>query len=324
MQVFMWMTALGSASAATFLRVDMSINSTTIHGEASFGTGKCQCVGFDNVEGTTDIAGTSYPGDFGARCDAWDKDLTPKCKGPNPEPWCKQKWCYVDPCKCDLPDIPKVSAMLPDAKYQGKPLYYSYETCGSEDSFTKEHHKKACVNQEDESGCSANEKCAWSAEHSKCGGKDVMEYCNKPLPVVLHGHRQCKCIGIEGQSGTMVGQAGSQKVSYPADLGATCESWDLEKHPECKGDNKADWCHDRWCFVDPCDCEDDHVAKQSDHFPGSTFQGKEMFYSYLTCGSEDRYSEKHHSRAQKKQAEVCSSAWTVTPVLAVLLSLVRM
>ena len=38
----------------------------------------------------------------------------------------------------NVADLPKPSAYLPDAKYQGKPVHFSYATCGGKDSFSTE------------------------------------------------------------------------------------------------------------------------------------------------------------------------------------------
>ena len=63
----------------------------------------------------------------------------------------------------------QVSNYFPQASYDQKPLYYSYETCGSFDSFTLDS-RSACVNQETEAKCLAlgsdpddpeERKCAW-------------------------------------------------------------------------------------------------------------------------------------------------------------------
>lgn len=78
---------------------------------------------------------------------AWDDSLHPMCHGKFPPKWCKQRWCYVDPCSCNLKAPPKVTMYLPEATFTGKSLYYSYETCGSEDHFTEKYNVEACVNQ---------------------------------------------------------------------------------------------------------------------------------------------------------------------------------
>lgn len=322
-----------STASASLLRVSIVNNNTVLSvpgaGSANYGEGKCPCVGFDNVEGTTDVTidggKVSYPADLGARCEAWDADTAPACKGGNSESWCSQQWCYVDPCKCDIPVIPKISAYLPDSQYQGKPVYYSYSTCGGEDTYTEKHHKKACVNQATEEACNGNKKCAWNDKQKKCAGAAITGYCMKPLPVNMWGENDCRCVGIDNQPGTTkVDFGGGKKGDYPADVGATCDQWDLNRNPDCTGDDKKPWCYDRWCYVDPCSCEHQTPPKQSNYLPDGTFQGKPVFYSYATCGTEDQYTGTHRTKYKKRQAEVCNSAWTITPVVAIMLSFMNM
>merc|ERR1719382_1620043 len=77
-----------------------------------------------------------YPADTGATCKAWDHNVHPDCHEGSEKPWCKNTWCYVDPCNCDLPEgQPEQAFLLRGALYQGKPIYYSYETCGSTDQW---------------------------------------------------------------------------------------------------------------------------------------------------------------------------------------------
>jgi len=80
---------------------------------------------------------------------------------------------------------------------------------------------------------------------------------------------------------------------YPADYGESCKS---HKEPgasacfditltvpvEKTGSDKASWCDDPWCYVDPCACAaSDPTA--SDYFPAM------LSYSYATCGSANAY-----------------------------------
>lgn len=139
----------------------------------------CRCVGFAGIVGTTEISFrgghvTEYPGDLGATCKAWDHDVHPECKGDKQPSWCRARWCYVDPCECELPGevFPKLSAYMPDATLTGKNLYYSYETCGSPDTWTTDNNEEACVNQETEDECGTNPRCAWSS--GRCLGRELV------------------------------------------------------------------------------------------------------------------------------------------------------
>ena len=92
---------------------------------------------------------------------------------------CEKKYCYVDPCNCDEDAV--ISNYWPDITLQGRPLLFSYATCGDEDLYTKSGtHEKACVNQENEGDCNKNkERCTWKDD--KCRAKELVDskYCPK-------------------------------------------------------------------------------------------------------------------------------------------------
>jgi hypothetical protein len=73
-----------------------------------------------------------YPPDYGKRCRAWDKDLPSACASLDGRPlysapqWCQDLWCYVR--KTD-----NCGPAYPSHYHEG--LYYSYATCGSQNSW---------------------------------------------------------------------------------------------------------------------------------------------------------------------------------------------
>lgn len=147
------------------------------------GNPHCRCIGFAGVSGTTEISFkdgkmVEYPADLGTSCKAWDDDFHPECTGDDQPNWCKARWCYVDPCDCQLPGgaVPKISSYLPDATFTGKNLYYSFESCGSPDTWTEEGNPDACVNQMEEKVCVKNTRCAWTGD--RCLGTELV---NHPL-----------------------------------------------------------------------------------------------------------------------------------------------
>jgi len=204
--------------------------------QPKIGHASCQCVGFSNVPWTNDISWTNksgqtwtmqYPGDMGGTCQAWDEDVHPLCKnaGPGRPDWCDKKWCFVDPCECDLPTPPKVTMVLPWATFTGKSLYYSYETCGNADSYTPVINTEACVNQFEQDNClrlkiRGVQKCAWTGDrclgaelvhHPLCAhlAKDILpEYMRKTrqeiaaehgdsIYVPAHAHRQSSVVVLQ-------------------------------------------------------------------------------------------------------------------------------
>lgn len=257
----------------------------------------------------------NYPAELGGKCHAWDKTAHPLCKDGSTEAWCSQKWCYVNPCECDLPVLPKTSSYMPGATFQGKPIYYSYATCGGTDTFTAKHYAEACVNQDTQDDCSKLDKCAWDGH--KCYGKDLQSKCDRVQDPWVVGFWGCRCIGLAGVSGDVTTSA---SMSFPAAMGSSCHTWDDDTHPDCKGTNKPDWCAKKWCYVDPCSCNlpEKNPPKVSSYLSGAMFQNKPLYYSYGTCypGIKDTYTEEMQPDAcvnQKTQPDCVANsacAWT--------------
>jgi hypothetical protein len=258
----------------------------------NYGHQSCQCVGIDELEGETvatlrDGSDVSYPADLGARCDAWDLKDHPKCPG---EDWCKQKWCYVDPCKCNIDVLPKPSVYIPGAKYQGKPLHFSYATCGGKDSYSATEDEKTI--------------------------KAIEKTCAVDVDPAVWGVDDCRCVGIGPQPGTTKVFIDDKWVEFPADTGSRCKAWEQDNHPDCRGSDPPEWCSKAWCYVDPCSCSLATAPKTSSYVPDSSYQGKPVYYSYRTCGETDSYTAGSHKTAcvNQKTAPACGKldkcAWT--------------
>jgi len=259
-------------------------NVAATSGEPHYGSPHCQCIGIDELDGSTTVKVSgekvSFPADLGARCEAWDAKKHPDCPG---ESWCEQKWCYVDPCKCkNLPALPKPTTYLPDANYQGKPVHYSYATCGGSDSFSKKEMKKTA--------------------------KEIQKTCAVKVDSKKWGAEGCRCIGMGPQAGnTKVVIKGKQR-KFPADTGAFCQSWEEDNHPDCKGESPPDWCSQAWCYVDPCSCNLPTPPKTSSYLPDSNYQGKAVYFSYATCGGKDAWTAgQKDACVNQKTSEDCAA-----------------
>lgn len=64
--------------------------------------------------------------------------------------WCKDDFCWVDPCKCNAKD------MAPSSWFTG--AYYTYSKCGKADSYTA----AAGCDKKKESDCTG--KCKWASD----------------------------------------------------------------------------------------------------------------------------------------------------------------
>jgi len=264
--------------------------------ESDGGHEGCRCIGIDGLEGETvatlkDGAKVPYPADLGGRCEAWDLKQHPECKDGSSAPWCKQKWCYVDPCKCkNVGVLPKPSIYIKGAQYKGKPVHFSYATCGGKDSYSSEEEKQQT--QQD-----IAKTCAVKVDSSKWGAET------------------CQCIGISPQPGTTKVNIKDKMVAFPADAGAVCNAWENNNHPECDSDDAPDWCTQEWCYVDPCSCKLPAPPKTSSYLPGSTYQGKPIYFSYATCGGKDSWTSGiKNSCVNQKTHGACEKldkcAWT--------------
>ena len=149
----------------------------TAHADAD-----CPCISGSNIDSSGEAGypkykKVDYPADVGTSCEEWDSKADPSCAGKT-DGWCVDAWCYVDPCTCQ--GTAKKSSYFPGLKTKegGKPVYYSYATCGAEDKFTCNNDdptKRACPCNADESACGGGTNCAW--KDGKCIGAELAGTC---------------------------------------------------------------------------------------------------------------------------------------------------
>lgn len=321
--VFLGFYAANSVALNTILGANMSrFRGSCEHNPQgpSYGNNKCRCIGVDNLKGyyaaQVQYHHVQYNAETGASCEAWDQGKDPRCQGSVPPQWCSQKWCYVDPCSCDLDVLPKQT--VTGVEYQGTPAYWSYATCGGTDFFS-ETNEGACVNQKTEGDCGKQSKCAWDGK--QCAGKEIVKTCkeNAKKDESVYGEEDCRCIGLGGKD---IGKAfmymdEKNILTYSPNVGATCQAWESTTHPDClKDGDKPSWCSEKWCFVDPCKCKTKSPPKAV--MPSNRhmrFQGKTAYWSYATCGSTDSWSSQHkdkycvHQETEAACAKLSKCAW---------------
>ena len=125
-------------SSALLLTAALVSASSACSSDYTAGESSCPCrdsvdlSNFLNSEGTALRPATNdhvLPTDYGLLCgqhDAWGS----YCLGSDAA-YCKQTWCWVDPHNCNG------SAIKNSTWFPGSYAYYSYATCGSEDSFSE-------------------------------------------------------------------------------------------------------------------------------------------------------------------------------------------
>lgn len=118
------------------------------------GAAGCQCLGdlpseitvidciYDWAVDGQCLEKDNLPGNYGAQCgvhaEPGDEDCyvqgDPPTPRADPEFWCGQKWCYVDPCNCDMADATKSTYF--DVTMVNATMAYSYATCGGANGYT--------------------------------------------------------------------------------------------------------------------------------------------------------------------------------------------
>jgi len=150
-----------------------------------YGEEDCRCVGLDGRDigkafmHINDKDMIAYSANVGSTCKAWENENHPDCLKDGEKPaWCSAKWCFVDPCKCKTKVAPKAVMDANKAmRFQGKTAYWSYATCGSEDSWSAGMKNQYCPEQKSEAACAKLSKCGWTGK--ECLGKALVEICAK-------------------------------------------------------------------------------------------------------------------------------------------------
>ncbi|CAK0891224.1 unnamed protein product [Prorocentrum cordatum] len=157
--------------------VDVAATCSREQDEEVWGKRGCPCIGIGDGAGATEVQlgqnRVAYPAGLGARCEAWDQGRHPDCRGPGAGEWCARKWCYVDPCSCNLAVAPRGSSYLNGTTHLGRPLHYSYAACGNEDGMTRDPtatRAPACP------GSSAR-AAAWRRRHAAGGTTPAAAAC---------------------------------------------------------------------------------------------------------------------------------------------------
>lgn len=107
-----------------------------------------------------------------------------------------------------------------------------------------------------------------------------------------NGKPTCPCMGFMNYAGTVNASFTPEvETEVPAEFASYCSAWD-SYHPGCKT-SPQDWCTKMWCYVDPCDCEGGEDAVIALYFPSTTFKGRNLYFSYSTCGATDTFTAKY-------------------------------
>ncbi|CAE7552594.1 GST1 [Symbiodinium natans] len=126
------------------------------------------------------------------------------------------------------------------------------------------------------------------------------------------GNPKCPCVGVLGMEGTTEVKISSNATAdYPADFGARCAAWDNKRNkafcmPGQKPGADNGWCAEPFCYVDPCNCDlDVPPTKSGSYLPNASYQGKGIWYSYVTCGGKDYWLDAETKKKNQEANGVC-------------------
>jgi len=283
----------------------------------SGGHASCPCIGISGRYGEVmfnlSTGPAAFPIDAGSSCQNWDFGNNPSCRGDadnNPD-WCYTKWCFVDPCNCNLPGYSDATAStyIANSRFQNHRVYYSYETCGYKDTWTPHHNRDACNVRMTEGACTSTPGCAWAGDRpphvesglaQACVGEELMasspvcEYTPLGFNERVWGDEQCKCIGMSDLEGYLLvyNLSAQPQYTYSASTGAYCSAWDKNHDDACTDPDWA-WSCTPWCHVDICECGAGYanVEDWDEGEPAAKYLGSQVYFSYATCGDQRYYNE---------------------------------
>ncbi|CAJ1441525.1 unnamed protein product [Effrenium voratum] len=106
------------------------------------------------------------------------------------------------------------------------------------------------------------------------------------------GLSSCPCVEWVDLSTYKVGdevhykpEGQSTSYVYPLNYGSLqCEAHDLNLPPFCSDDAAPAWCTQKWCYVDPNNCQGTTAYRSV------LFANSNAFYSYATCGESNEFT----------------------------------
>lgn len=230
--------------------------------------------------------------DYGSYCDTWDKKspYDSACAKKDAPPYCSNRWCYVDMCNCNQPDVANISNFNVNEKHYLK-LGFSVRTC-SEMTLTDssdEYLKKRCSPQSSKE-CMEDAACKYVS--SSCSPATAAERLRS---FGCKGTAGCPCINpselncVASESGTVTfNGAPTMACLVPSNFAAACSAWDatpgMQFYSNCSSSNPAEWCSTAWCYVDRCNCD------EPDSAPSSYFKVDDALrlgFSYKACDVND-------------------------------------
>lgn len=184
----------GSSGESWFKEYPKHVTAKCSEPESGVGSPTCPCVGIEGKPGHINLmyAGIEgpYKAEIGSYCGLWENGAYPTCTVPgadgNIPEWCFETWCYVDACNCrGIAEAPRQTQKLAGSNFHGKPMYFSFNTCGGkyllgdgfvESSCWTKNNYKACLAHSNSLG----QECGWF--DGRCIDGHLVATCEAGLP----------------------------------------------------------------------------------------------------------------------------------------------
>eukprot|EP00929_Paragymnodinium_shiwhaense_P033988 TRINITY_DN18550_c0_g3_i1.p1 TRINITY_DN18550_c0_g3~~TRINITY_DN18550_c0_g3_i1.p1 ORF type:complete len:1013 (-),score=242.46 TRINITY_DN18550_c0_g3_i1:396-3434(-) len=108
------------------------------------------------------------------------------------------------------------------------------------------------------------------------------------------GHSACPCVGVTvGDKQPRIHGKVAENANYLPNVGYDCRTWDNGHYPGACAEGwdmpgrDREWCAEKWCYVDLCECSLPTPPKISSFYPGEKYAGRSLYYSYETCQGID-------------------------------------
>jgi hypothetical protein len=282
----------------------------------------CECTGNEGYSDREDY----YVADIGNYCSSWDMMHDYCWEGGSSfgADWCDDPWCYT---KEECPGA------APGSYFTGigdEPLYYNYNVCGAEDSYTgSDDDPCACSGnqgrsaREDYYNDAMGDYCSsWDAMHDYCqeGGSSFgADWCESPW---CYTSEECPGAAV-GSYFTSVQEDDEEPLYYNYEVCGVDDSYTGSDDDPCAcsgnmgyseredyyADSMGDYCdvwdlmHDYcqeggssygadWCESPWCYTSAECPgAAVGSYFTGVLMEGEEpLYYNYGVCGADDSYT----------------------------------
>lgn len=224
-----------------------------------------------------------YPASYGAECKVhadpgdsrcWDISSNLELLEIDQASFCREEWCFVDPCSCPLDDVVNVSY------FNEVLLFRSYSNCAGTSNYTT---GPTAVGANCTTTTTTTMSTTTTTVSTPCA-------CIGELPINIS---RVECTATFATDGYCVSATGLQGQFYPVSYGAQCglhkepgdsQCWDLSSDLELSVAAQASTCLEKWCFVDPCTCLLDDVVSVA-HFDTVV-----LFRTVSNCAGAGNYT----------------------------------